>query len=65
MERKTDIEVAMVGEDGNVFAVIGRVSRALKRGGRKELAEEFTKKAMEQSSYDDVLQLMFAYVVPV
>jgi len=57
-------ECPMVGEDGNVFAVIGRVSRALKRDGQPERAKEWQEKAVACGSYDAVLQLMFSYVEP-
>jgi hypothetical protein len=53
--------VKMVGEDGNVFAIIGRVRRALRRAGRSDLAQEFTARATASSSYDAVLALVFEY----
>lgn len=59
MEKPT---VQLSGEDGNVFNVIGRVSKALKRAGQSEKAEEFQGKAMASGSYDEVLQLCFEYV---
>ena len=59
---KTDVRVALVGEDGNAFAIIGRVSRALKQAGHRELASEFTSAAMRQKSYDDLLCLVLEYV---
>jgi len=59
---KTNIEVKLVGTDGNVFALAGKVSGALKRGGYPELAKEFTTKLFQQSSYDDALALMMEYV---
>lgn len=56
--------VQVIGEDGNVFSIIGRVSRALKRAGEPELAKEWSEKAMSCGSYDEVLRLMFNYVDP-
>jgi len=53
----------LTGEDGNVFAVIGRVQRALKKDGQLERATEFAKKAMSGDyTYDEVLQLCHEYV---
>ena len=52
----------LVGTDGNVFGVIGRVSQALKRAGMTERAKEFQAKAMKSDSYSDVLALCFDYV---
>ena len=54
--------VQLTGEDGNVFAIIGRVSKALRRAGLPQVAEEFSKKAMSSGSYDEVLRLCFDYV---
>lgn len=62
MMAKTDIEVQVLGEDGNVFAIIGRVRKALWRAGENELAKEYTEKAMAAESYDKVLQLTIEYV---
>ena len=54
--------VQLSGEDGNVFSIIGRVSKALKRAGQADKAKEFSEKAMNSQSYDAVLQLCFDYV---
>ena len=59
---KTDIEVQLIGTDGNVFALGGKVSRALKLGGHPELASEFTSSLFKCSSYDEALQLIMEYV---
>lgn len=52
----------LVGEDGNVFAIIGRVQRALKNAGQPERASEFVKRAFRAKSYDQVLGLCSEYV---
>ena len=52
----------LTGEDGNVFAIMGRVRRALRRAGLSDKAEEFTEKAKKAQSYDEVLALCFNYV---
>lgn len=50
-----DIEVTLVGEDGNAFAIIGKVSKALKRQGvPAEEVEAFQKDAMS-GDYDHLL----------
>lgn len=56
------ISVKLIGEDGNVFNIIGIVSKALKRAGMADKAAEFTKKAFTAGSYDDVLCLCMEYV---
>lgn len=48
--------------NGNVYAIIGKVSATLKETGKPDIADEFKTKAMQASSYDKVLQLCFKYV---
>lgn len=52
----------LIGEDGNVFNIIGRVSKALKKAGLADQAKEFTGKALSSESYDSVLQMATEYV---
>lgn len=49
-------------EDGNVFNIIGRVSKALKRAGQNDKAKEFVRKAFNSESYDAMLLLATDYV---
>ena len=62
MDPKTKIAVKLVGENGNVFNIIGKVSTALEQAGRSELAKEFKEKCFAAKSYDEVLQLVCQYV---
>jgi hypothetical protein len=55
-------ECVLVGTDGNVFSIIGKVSRTLKRAGQGDAAAEFSRRAMDAGSYDEVLRLCFEYV---
>ena len=50
------------GTDGNVFAIVGAVSRTLKKAGMKSQANAFTAKAFASDSYDAVLRLCHEYV---
>ena len=52
----------LVGQDGNVFNIIGRVSASLKKAGLRDKSAEFVSKAMSAGSYDEVLQLAMKYV---
>jgi len=52
----------LIGQDGNVFSIIGRVSRTLKRAGLDTQAKEFCRRAMKSSKYEDVLTLCDEYV---
>ena len=54
--------VKLVGENGNVFAIIGKVSEKLKRAGMTKEAAEFRTRAFSSGSYDDVLCLVSEYV---
>jgi hypothetical protein len=54
--------VKLIGEDGNVFSIIGNVSKALKKAGLIDEAKEYTQKAFSAESYDAVLQLTMTYV---
>ena len=36
------VKVAMVGQDGNAFAIIGRVNHALRAAGEEVAVAEFT-----------------------
>ena len=52
----------LVGTDGNVFAIIGRVRQALDGAGQRERASEFLRKAYASQAYDEVLRLAMEYV---
>lgn len=54
--------VQLSGTDGNVFAIIGRVSGALKKAGQADKAKEFTERAFKAGSYDEVLHMLHSYV---
>lgn len=62
MTKFPDVEVALTGEDGNAFSIIGRVSRAMKQSGYRDEAAAFTKEAMSQPSYDALLALVMRTV---
>lgn len=55
-------ECELIGQDGNVFFVIGRVIKTLRRAGLHEQADEFDSKYPNCQSYDEVLQLAMDYV---
>ena len=58
---KTNIQVKLLGENGNSFAILGRVNNALKRNGHEDLAKEFMVEATS-SDYDHLLQTCMEYV---
>jgi len=62
IETKFDIDVQLSSEDGNAFAIMGRVSKALKRGGASpEEVKEFQSEATS-GDYDHLLQTCMKWV---
>ena len=51
----------LVGTDGNAFAILGRVVKALKDAGQGDKAKEFMSKATN-GDYDNLLKTVFDYV---
>jgi hypothetical protein len=51
-----DITVQLSEEDGNAFAIIGRVARAIRREHGDEAASAYSAEAMNAPSYDALLQ---------
>lgn len=62
MPKYPDIEVQLVGEDGNVFSILGRVSRALRKNGVSDSEiSEFSSAAMS-GDYDNLLRVVADWV---
>ena len=62
MPRPAKPTCRLIGTDGNVYSIIGRVRRALEQDGQSNLAREFVTRAFRSKSYDEVLQLCLEYV---
>lgn len=57
-----DISVQLSGEDGNAFAIMGKVSKGLKyAGATKEEVAQYTEESMA-GDYDNLLQVAMAWV---
>ncbi len=54
--------VKLIGEDGNIFYIIGKVSKALTRAGKYESALKMQKKIQASKSYDEALCIVMDYV---
>ena len=52
----------LVGTDGNIFALMGKASRALKENGMKKEAEKMTNGVFDASSYEEALSIICKYV---
>jgi hypothetical protein len=62
MPKYPDIEVELVGQDGNAFAILGAVQKALKRNGvPKEEIDQFFKEATS-GDYDNLLRVAMDWV---
>jgi hypothetical protein len=58
---KTDIKVKITGEDGNAFAILGKVSKALKKGGYSDLVSSYREEAMS-GDYNNLIRVTMKYV---
>lgn len=64
-KKKTDglkPQCRLVGEDGNIFFVLGRVRQALKASGKNDQVQEVSERVMASGSYDEALQIIMEYV---
>lgn len=53
--------VMLVGQDGNVFNLIGLCQRALKKVGQYENAVKMREECFSAGSYDEALAIMMKY----
>ena len=53
--------VKLIGEDGNAFAILGKVSRVLKEAGLKNEAKQYLEEATK-GDYNHLLQVTMKYV---
>ena len=62
MGSKTGVPVRLDGEDGNAFAILGKVRRAMREAGvDRGVIADYAKEAMA-GDYDDLLQVTMEYV---
>lgn len=53
-----EVEVQLTGEDGNVFSIVGRVTRAMRRAGVEPKAiDAYSNAIFACGSYDEALRL--------
>ncbi len=53
--------VQLVGTDGNAFAIMGKVARALREAGKPELVQPYMDEATA-GDYDHLLRVTMKYV---
>ena len=56
----TNLKLKLVGEDGNAFSIIARARKLLRRNGRADLIEQFTKECTS-GNYDNLLATCARY----
>ena len=52
----------LIGEDGNIFAILGRARRALRQAGMADEAKEMFDRVTSCGSYDEALNIVSEYV---
>jgi len=61
-EPKFDVEVSLVGEDGNAMAIMARVGKVLRHvGATKEQIDQYYKESMS-GDYDNLLRVAMKWV---
>ncbi len=53
---------ALIGQDGNIFNLVGIASRTLKRNGMQEESKEMSNRVFNSHSYDEALDIIGEYV---
>lgn len=57
-----NVNVDLVGEDGNAFAILGRVNAALKQAGVSQEERDLFRKEATSGDYDHLLQTVMSWV---
>lgn len=52
----------LIGENGNIFNLMGIASRTLKNAGLKEDSEEIFSRVTSSNSYEEALSIICEYV---
>ena len=59
---QTGVVVNLIGENGNVFYIMGKVITELKRAGLSEVADEYRRTILQCESYDEALRVTLEVV---
>ena len=62
MNRPKKPKMQLIGQDGNIFAIMGRASRLLKSSGQGDKAKEMRDRVMSCDSYQKALSIVSEYV---
>ena len=55
-------KMKLVGQDGNIFAILGRASRLLKENGQPQQAKEMSSRVYQSGDYYKALNIISEYV---
>ena len=62
LNRPKKPKMQLIGQDGNIFAIMGRASRLLKNAGQRDKAKEMCNRVMASKSYNAALAIVSEYV---
>ena len=62
LNRPKKPKMQLIGQDGNIFAIMGRASRLLKNAGQSDKAKEMCDRVMSCDSYQKALNIISEYV---
>jgi hypothetical protein len=54
-------KVKLIGEDGNIFNLMGITGKALRKAGQADKATEMNRKIMKCASYEQALSVIMEY----
>ena len=62
LNRPKKPKMQLIGQDGNIFAIMGRASRLLKNSGQSDKAKEMCDRVTASQSYSEALNIVSEYV---
>ena len=60
--KHTKPDCPLIGEDGNIFHLVGIAAKTLRRNGMSTEASEMTEKVFNSGSYEEALGIIGEYV---
>lgn len=65
MAKKSKPKCKLIGQDGNIFNLVGIASNTLVKNGLQPQANEMTQRVMNSNSYHEALAIIMEYVTVV
>lgn len=62
LNRPKKPKMQLIGQDGNIFAIMGRASRLLKNAGQSDKAKEMCNRITASKNYSEALSIVSEYV---